>query len=41
MILREEIAKEWQDDLALITRENEEVWRSFFEKVSPPSGICP
>lgn len=33
MRLREEIATEWEEDLQLLIRENEEMWRSFFEKV--------
>jgi hypothetical protein len=31
--LRAAIAEEWIEDLELITKENEEIWRSFFEKV--------
>lgn len=33
MRLREEIASEWDEDLQLLSKENDEMWRSFFEKV--------
>lgn len=33
MRLRQEMADEWREDLQLFTKENDEMWRSFFETV--------